>query len=229
MKYLVLGIGYDDQEYMAIHNRWRKHGIGIHLAGTIDEAARELRSKEYVCVAVHSHGGESLQGIIDAMRAVRPVPVIIVSPEYGAGERMRFIQNGAMQYILDTGITERTESSGQDHAPEPDGKDEEPLTIIIDRDLYFCLEYRSVKVRESEINLSPLEFDALYLFLINRKRVLTFETISARVWGEAYIDNTPKTINNLICRLRKKLKIAPDMPDYIKNIHGIGYKFDSQF
>lgn len=102
-----------------------------------------------------------------------------------------------------------------------------PLTIITDKDIYFCLEYRTVKVKEREIELTPMEFDLLCLLLCNRKRVLTFEIISQQVWGEEYIDNSPKVINNLIGRLRQKLKVTPDAPEYIKNIRSVGYKFDS--
>lgn len=29
-----------------------------------------------------------------------------------------------------------------------------------------------------------------------------------------------------VSNLRKKLKIFPDLPDYIKSVYGIGYKFE---
>lgn len=48
------------------------------------------------------------------------------------------------------------------------------LYIIVDKDLYFCLEYRTVKVQNIEVELTPLEFEALHLLLRNKKRVLTF-------------------------------------------------------
>ena len=56
--------------------------------------------------------------------------------------------------------------------------------------------------------------------------VLTFETIAYHVWGEEYIDVTPKTIHNLLSRLRQKLQIAPEEPEYVISVRGVGYKFD---
>ena len=36
-----------------------------------------------------------------------------------------------------------------------------------------------------------------------------------------------KAINNHVSNLRKKIKIAPDLPDYVKSVYGVGYKFDT--
>ena len=102
-----------------------------------------------------------------------------------------------------------------------------PLTEIREGDLYFCLEERTVCVSGQEIELTAKEFDALHLLIVNRKRVLTFETIAYHVWGEEYIDVTPKTIHNLLSRLRQKLQIAPEVPEYVISVRGVGYKYES--
>ena len=101
------------------------------------------------------------------------------------------------------------------------------LTEIQEGDLYFCLEERTVCISSREIELTAKEFDALHLLIINRKRVLTFETIAYHVWGEEYIDVTPKTIHNLLSRLRQKLQTTPDAPEYVISVRGVGYKFDA--
>ena len=101
------------------------------------------------------------------------------------------------------------------------------LTEIWEGDLYFCLEQRKVSVQNQVINLTVREFDALHLLIINKKRVMTFETISYHVWGEDYIDVTTQAIHNLMSRLRQKLQTVPGMPDYIISIRGVGYKYES--
>ena len=70
-------------------------------------------------------------------------------------------------------------------------------------------------VKGQKIELTTKEFDALYLLIINKRRVMTFETISYHVWGEDYIDVTTQAIHNLMSRLRQKLQTVPGMPDYI--------------
>ena len=104
---------------------------------------------------------------------------------------------------------------------------QQPLTEIKEGDLYFCLEERKVCVCNQEIELTAKEFDALHLLIANRKRVLTFETISYYVWDEEYYDVTAQAIHNLMSRLRQKLQIDSDTPEYIVSVRGVGYKFDS--
>lgn len=103
-----------------------------------------------------------------------------------------------------------------------------PLTEIWENGLYFCLEERKVCVDGQEIDLTVKEFDALHLLIMNPKRVMTFETISYQIWEEEYIGVSVKAIHNLMSRLRQKLQIKPDMPEYIVSIRGVGYKFEAQ-
>lgn len=99
------------------------------------------------------------------------------------------------------------------------------LTEIWEGDLYFCLEHRLVTVRDQEIALTVKEFDIFALLIMNPKRVFTYELITDLVWNEDYTFYSRKAINNHVSNLRKKLKIRPGDPDYIKSVTGIGYKF----
>ena len=103
----------------------------------------------------------------------------------------------------------------------------QPLTEIREGDLYFCLEEREVAVQGKKVDLSVREFNALYLLLMNRRLVMTFETIAYHVWSEEYVENELTAIHNIMSRLRQKLKISPDIPDYIISVRGVGYKFDT--
>ena len=91
---------------------------------------------------------------------------------------------------------------------------------------YICLEYRFVSVRGQPLKLSVKEFDILVLLIMHPKRVFTYEMIMDLVWHEDYTFYSSKAVNNHVSNLRKKLKIAPDIPDYIKSVYGVGYKFE---
>lgn len=104
---------------------------------------------------------------------------------------------------------------------------EESLTEIQIGDLYFCPEERRVCIQGQNVELTAKEFDTLHFLITNQKRVMTFETIAYQVWGEEYIDVTPKTIHNLMSRLRQKLQVDPSGPEYVKSVRGVGYKFDA--
>ena len=100
------------------------------------------------------------------------------------------------------------------------------LTEIREGDLYFCLERRLVTVRSQVIPLTVKEFEIFALLILNPKRVFTYEMLLDLVWHEDYSYYSRKAINNHISNLRKKLRVAPGLPDYVKSVYGVGYIFD---
>lgn len=105
-------------------------------------------------------------------------------------------------------------------------RQDEQITVITQGEISLCLEHRSVEVRGQAIELTAKEFDILALFVVNPKRVFTYERIMELVWHEQYDFYSRKAINNHISNLRKKLKVYEDIPECIKNVHSIGYRFD---
>ena len=103
---------------------------------------------------------------------------------------------------------------------------DQSLTEIREGDLYFCLEQRLVTVRGQAIPLTVKEFDIFALLILNPKRVFTYEMLMDLVWEEDYTYYSRKAVNNHVSNLRKKIKITPDLPDYVKSVYGVGYKFD---
>lgn len=93
-------------------------------------------------------------------------------------------------------------------------------------DLFFSLEQRLVKIRNEVIKLTAKEFDILALLIRSPQRVFTYEMITELVWNEEYGFYSRKAVSNYVSNLRQKLKISLDVQDYIKNVYGIGYKFD---
>lgn len=110
---------------------------------------------------------------------------------------------------------------------DPQAEADRGFTEIEIGELYFCLEQRLVRVRGQVIELTAKEFDILALLLIHPKRVFTYELIMELVWNEDYTFYSKKAVSNHMSNLRKKLKVTPDALDYIKNIVGVGYKFEA--
>ena len=148
------------------------------------------------------------------------------------GEKLFAVLDPEQKKELTQYIFERDSQNGIDNPiviipnHDPRGQQEQPLTKIYEGDLYFCLEQRRVCVRDQEIDLTAKEFDILALLIMNSKRVFTYEMIIDIVWHEDCDYYSRKAINNHVSNLRKKLRVEPDVPDYIKSVHSVGYKFD---
>jgi DNA-binding response OmpR family regulator len=75
------------------------------------------------------------------------------------------------------------------------------------------------------IELTPKEFNILYLLASHPKRVYSVENIFQYVWGEAYFEGG-NTVMVHIRTLRKKLEQGKQNHKWIKTVWGVGYSFN---
>lgn len=81
-----------------------------------------------------------------------------------------------------------------------------------------------VTFKDLELELTPKEFELLYLLAIQPGKVLTRDVLLEKVWGYEYLGDT-RTVDVHIRRLRKKMEEIDPEPDYIETIRGVGYRF----
>lgn len=78
----------------------------------------------------------------------------------------------------------------------------------------------------TEYPLSPKEYEILKLLTANLDEVIHRDRIIDDVWGDDYFPS-PRTIDNFILKLRTKIETDPKNPEFIKTVHGAGYKLVS--
>jgi DNA-binding response OmpR family regulator len=75
------------------------------------------------------------------------------------------------------------------------------------------------------LEITPIEFKLLSLFVRSRGRTLSRDHILNTVWGPGTFVN-PRVVDNHIVGLRRKIEPEPDAPRYLVNVRGMGYRFD---
>lgn len=86
---------------------------------------------------------------------------------------------------------------------------------------------RKVMLDEVKIDLTPKEFDLLYLFMSNPGISYSRETLLNLVWGYEF-SGYEHTVNSHINRLRTKIEHNLTNPKYILTTWGIGYRFTDE-
>ena len=75
------------------------------------------------------------------------------------------------------------------------------------------------------LELTPIEFKLLSVFIQARGRVLTREQLLAGAWSpETFASD--RVVDNHIANLRKKIESDSANPRYLRNVRGWGYRFD---
>lgn len=93
--------------------------------------------------------------------------------------------------------------------------------LIVNHETHECTLY------ERTVNLSPTEFNILWLLCQNAGKVVSTEDIFEKVWGEKYLDSN-NTVMVHIRRIREKLNEPPRNPKFIKTVWGVGYKIEKK-
>ena len=98
-----------------------------------------------------------------------------------------------------------------------------PSSIIID-DIKMDLINRTLFKSETQIELTPREFDLLKFLVQNPNKLLKRDEIIEEIWKQEYVDH--RSVDVHIRRLREKIERDPNNPEKILTIWGKGYRFN---
>jgi two-component system, OmpR family, alkaline phosphatase synthesis response regulator PhoP len=163
---------------------------------------------------------------LDILTALRDrnenVPVLILSARGSTDQKVEGLNIGADDYLakpfelreLLARVEAMLRRRGVAQTPEP------PFTfgrVTLDRD------NRRAMVSGREVAMSAKEFDLLCFLALIPGRPRTREEILNNVWGWGF-EGSPRTVDNFIRSLRRKLEPDPGRPRHILTVHGVGYK-----
>jgi len=159
------------------------------------------------------------------LKQMTDVPVLIVSALTNERDVVRGFDAGADDYLrkpfslaelsarVRALLRSRQTAQGP---PKP--------AILRNGSLEIDLGRRRAKLAGRLLGLTATEFRLLAYLVENAGRALSAQEIVHNVWGKEY-QSDGGHLKVYICYLRSKLGDAPDDPEYIFTIRGLGYSF----
>ncbi|MDO5038416.1 response regulator transcription factor [Clostridium sp.] len=186
------------------------------------EKGIEVFSKEKIDLIILDIMMPKMDGIsfLKKIRSVSSVPVILLTAKSEEDDKLQGYEVGADDYMTkpfspkvlvakSKALLKRTRTDIDSSSQDFNG-----LTIN--------KMSHEVKVNETEISLSPKEYELLLYLISNEGIALSRDTILDNVWGIDYYGDI-RTVDTNIKRLREKLL---DKANYIVTVRGSGYKFE---
>jgi len=90
----------------------------------------------------------------------------------------------------------------------------------------LIIDKKEVFLNGEKYPFSSMQFDLLMFFVSNKEKVITKTSISDHLWPDEYSFGSYDFLYTHIKNLRKKLQAG--QCDYLENIYGVGYKFESK-
>jgi DNA-binding response OmpR family regulator len=156
------------------------------------------------------------------IRRESKVPVVMLTARGDVSDRVLGLGLGADDYLPKPfeprELVARIESVLRRAHPPREGAVAQSGALRVD------LRKRSAVLEGQALDLTPMEFDILALFIQSPGVVLDRESITSKVKGMGR-DPLDRTVDVVVGRLRHKLKDDPKNPAYVKTVWGTGYLF----
>jgi DNA-binding response OmpR family regulator len=196
------------------------------IAHTATEADELLSLYDYDCVVldITLPDGSGLS-LLESMKQHNKLEgVIIISARNSLDDRLHGLDLGADDYLVKpfhlpelrsrvTAIIRRRSFGGQN--------------LICFNELSIDLKAKAISVSGKLIEATRKEFDLLLFLAANRSRVVSKRSIAEHISGDnAQISSSYDFVYTHMKNLKKKLADA-GCADYIKTVHGLGYKLEA--
>jgi two-component system KDP operon response regulator KdpE len=160
--------------------------------------------------------------VIKSLRAWSEIPIIVLSARAREAEKIEALDLGADDYVNKPfGIGELLARlrAALRHRLRQQGA----TPVVKAGDLRIDIARHKVMRGESEIRMTPKEFDLLRLLAQNAGKVVTHRQLLQAVWGPAHLEDTAY-LRVFIGQVRRKIDADDGAPSLIENAAGIGYR-----
>ena len=199
-------------------------GYLCETADNFPAAMEKVRQFNYDCILVDI-GLPNGSGL-DIVKALKDMEskagIIIISAKNSLEDKLTGLESGSDDYLTKpfhlselnariNAVLRRRAFGGE--------------KVISFNEIKLNTDAQMITVNDKAVALTDKEYRLLEYFIVNQRRVLTKPAIASHVWGDEYeyVDNHD-FIYTHIRNLRKKLLDAGS-GDYIKTVHGSGYRF----
>ncbi len=160
---------------------------------------------------------------VDVCRQIRGesgVPIIMLTAKSDTVDIVVGLESGADDYVVKP--FKPKELIARLRARLRTYEDDTPESLEIG-DLTIDVAGHTVKRREEQLSLTPLEFDLLVCLARKPWQVFTREVLLEQVWGYRHAADT-RLVNVHVQRLRSKVERDPENPIIVLTVRGVGYK-----
>lgn len=203
----------------------RSRGYGVVCAGSGREAL-DLFEHERPDLIILDLGLPDIDGI-QVCRQIREraeTPILILSARGAEKDKVAALDQGADDYVTKPFGPDELIARVRAALRRSIGRAETLRGQLKRSDFVIDFDRHRVHRGDTEIRLTPKEFELFTLFTVNAGRVLTHRSLLKAIWGTHGVDQ-PEHLRVLVGQLRKKIEPDPANPRYLLTEPWVGYRF----
>jgi DNA-binding response OmpR family regulator len=159
----------------------------------------------------------------EVRRAGIKVPILMLTAKAREAEKVMGLELGADDYVTKPFGTRELRARIRALLRRANGESETETYCFGDVEVDFAAG--ELRRAGKPVYLTPIEFKLLGLFIRTRGKVLSRDQLIDGVWGKDAFTSA-RIVDNHIANLRRKIEDDPADPQYLRNMRGLGYRFD---
>ncbi len=222
----------DDREIsnlLEIHLNDLKCDVSKYYDGISGLKAAQKNSFDFIVLDIMLPGLDGFEVCKELRKSDINTPILILTSKSEETDKVLGLEFGADDYLTKPfsirefiarvkAIFRRVDSLKQ---KVDDGEDLRYEELVVD------VKNRIVLLKGQRIELTPKEYDLLYLMASHPGRTYTRENLLNIIWGYQYT-GYEHTVNSHINRLRSKIEKNVSNPKFILTTWGTGYRFNDE-
>jgi two-component system KDP operon response regulator KdpE len=203
----------------------KARGYELDVAGTGAEALRAFADRPPDLIILDL-GLPDMEGteVCRRIRAESAVPIVVLSARGAESDKVNALDLGADDYVTKPFGPEELLARIRVALRRVQSQDDTEKGHLRAGDLTIDYDRRRVLRGETEIRLTPKEFELLSFLARNHDRVLTHRVILKEIWGSNAVEQ-PEHLWTLVAQLRKKIEPDAARPRYVLSEPWVGYRF----
>jgi len=224
---LVLVVDDEESYRQALASGLAREGFAVEIAGDGHEALRLFHRvhPDLVLLDVMLPDQSGIE-LCQQMRALKPVPIIMVTARDAEVDVVLGLELGASDYVAKPFRLRELVARMRAVLRRGVATTEHLEEVLLVGPVRLDAGRREVTVADVPVDLSRKEFDLLALLMSHSGQVVTRDWCIDRLWWDQELTDT-RTLDTHIKRLRRKLEPDPANPRHLVTVRGVGFRFEA--
>ncbi len=221
----ILVVEDDPSIALGLEDDLKMEGYEVEVAVDGESACRRARERPFdlIVLDLMLPGKDGFEVCRELRRSGQRTPILMLTAKAQEAEKVMGLELGADDYVTKPFGTRELRARIKALLRRAQGEGGAGCYRFGDVEVDFSRG--ELRRAGRVIEVTPLEFKLMGVFIRARGRILNREQLLEGAWGPA-THASDRVVDNHIANLRKKIEPDPARPQYLVNVRGIGYRFD---
>ena len=212
---------------LGLEDDLRMEGYEVEVIGDGAIACRRAREAPFdlILLDVMLPGKDGFEICRELRRGGLRIPILMLTARTQEAEKVMGFELGADDYVTKPFSTRELRARIKALLRRAASPQEPGMESYRFGNVEVDFQRGELRNNGKAVELTPLEFKLLTLFINSAGRILSRDRLLSGAWGSDTFASD-RIVDNHIANLRKKIEPDPANPRYLRNVRGMGYIFE---